>query len=167
VRPVKWSSVGAVIGALAAIAGIWFSSLSVYQQLRQQRVDARVQRQASAAAQLGLLTQLTASARAAFAKINAGDLPEKACTDAGPPTKVQEADIIDALATLDYLAWLQINGQMKDLPQGERFWRPSVVQAHALAGKLVGADVIAAQFPSLAAYIARLPRATRAPSVCS
>jgi hypothetical protein len=80
---------------------------------------------------------------------------------------VQEADIIDALGTLDYLAWLQINGQMKDLPQGERFWRPSVVQAHALAGKLVGADVIAAQFPSLAAYIARLPRATRAPSVCS
>jgi type II secretory pathway pseudopilin PulG len=167
VRRAKWSNIGAVIAALAAIAGIWFSSFSAYQQLRQQRVDARVQRQASAAAQLGLLTQLTASARTAFTEINGGDLVEKACTDAGPPTPAQEADIIDALGTLDYLAWLQINGQMKDLPQGERFWRPSVLQAYTLAQRLVGADVVAAQFPSLTAYIDRLPRGTRTPSICS
>jgi type II secretory pathway pseudopilin PulG len=116
VRRIKWANAGAIIGALAAIAGIWFSAWSAYQQSIQQD-------EAKAAAQLGLLTQLSSSARVAFAKINDTAVAVKACRgDHAEPTRSETAVIFEALGTFDYLAWLDNTGQMETCRRRSATW---------------------------------------------
>jgi hypothetical protein len=160
VRGMKWSTVGAIIGATAAVLGIWFSSWSAYQQSIQQE-------QAKAAAQLGLLTQLSASARDAFAKINDSAIVAKACSgDAAEPTRSETAAVFGALGTFDYLAWLDNTGQMDNLPSAERYWVRQMLAAWTIARLLYKPAVLDPRFPSLAEYRAHLPRGTPASPVC-
>jgi type II secretory pathway pseudopilin PulG len=161
VRRIKWANVAAIIGVLATIAGIWFSAWSAYQQSIQQD-------EAKAAAQLGLLTQLSSSARVAFAKINDTAVAVKACRgDHAEPTRSETAVIFEALGTFDYLAWLDNTGQMENLPSAERYWVRQTLAAWTIARLLYTPAVLDPRFPALAEYRAHLPRGTPASPVCS
>lgn len=157
----RWGNVGAVIAAAAAVLGIWFSAFSAYETLEQQD-------QTREATQLGLLTELTGSARAAFEKINGSTIPEKACSlPVREPTPDEDAALFDALGTLDYLSWLQRTSQMQDLPGAQAYWRPMLLGAYTLAHRVHQRDELVANFPNLVAYVDDLPAGTRPPRLCS
>jgi hypothetical protein len=159
-RRLRRANVGAVIAAVAAVLGIWFSAFSAYETLEQQE-------QTREATQLGLVTELTASARDAFEEINAGTILEKACTrPVREPTPAEDAAVFDALGTLDYLAWLQRNGRMGELPDAQGYWRPMLLSAYELAHRLHARDELKPQFPNLVAYADAIPAGKGPPPVC-
>jgi len=141
-----WRDVATLVALVGLIATLLFNTLGVRQQVAQAKRE-------RAAAELGLLTQLSGVARQAEARLVT--VRDRLCIGRAPQRADQMA-LLEASQNYDYLAWLFNHGHVR-MVSARTYWAPSMIETYELftAVKLTDAR---RRVPELRTFKFRTPR---------
>lgn len=153
VRP-WWREPPVAIAALSLIVALAFNTVGVWAQFVQSRTEARRAQESRRFTEIGMLTQLSAEARASERVIASSRLPRLRCLEHPNHSAYRDQDVAaleQALGVYDFMAWLFNTGQL-DMPTARQIWGPRLVDAAQLGAKLRSVQELRTLWPQLAQF---------------
>lgn len=161
-----WREPPVALAGLSLLVTMLFNTVGVWAQFVQSRTDADRAVESRRYTQIGMLTQLSAEARASERVIVSSNLPSLRCKKNPNSSQLEPSDVASlhqALGVYDFMAWLFNTGQL-DLASARLMWGPRLVDSAEMAGKLLSPEELQNLWPQLAKFQATAK--VRAPNYC-
>jgi hypothetical protein len=161
-----WREPPVAVAALSLLVALLFNTVGVWAQFVQSRSDADRAAESRRFTQIGMLTQLSAEARASERIIVSSNLPVLRCAkrpNASRPKPSDTAALEQALGVYDFMAWLFNTGQL-DMPSARLMWGPRLIDSAEMARKILSQEALQNLWPQLAKFEATTHM--RAPDYC-
>jgi hypothetical protein len=146
-----WHDHGTLVAAGALIVALAFNTIAACQSARESRRQAEEAELSRLDAQIGVLTSVSAVFQQTDVALARTRAERASCRPSIELTEIEEAIILRHLKNYDYLAML-FNQPTWTMIAAERYWRPVMLRALAIAVSVFKADAVAEQFPELTKF---------------